>query len=167
MKQLWYIITPALFLAAACSQPAQKTEESNWKNYGPVKVAQDDAISMDKLISSLSTDSTEQVLTIKGEIEEVCSKAGCWISVKKPDGKTIRVIFKDHFTIPTDTKAGTLAYLHGRAFWDTIPVDILQHYAEDAGKPATEIEKITKPEFELAFEADGITFEGEAKTEKK
>jgi hypothetical protein len=33
---------------------------------------------------------------------------------------------------------------------------MLRHFAEDAGKSKEEIAKITKPEFEMGFEADGI-----------
>ena len=49
-----------------------------------------------------------------------------------------------------------MAMLHGTATMDTITVEDLQHYAEDAGKSKEEIAKITEPEFELNFEADGI-----------
>ena len=66
------------------------------------------------------------------------------------------VRFKDHFTIPTKTEVGTEAYFHGRAYWDTVSVELLRHFAEDAGKSKEEIEKITEPKFEMGFEADGI-----------
>ena len=39
---------------------------------------------------------------------------------------------------------------------DTISVERLRHYAEDAGKSSDEIEKIVKPEFKLSFLADGV-----------
>jgi hypothetical protein len=66
------------------------------------------------------------------------------------------VRFKDHFTIPIDTKVGTEAYFHGVAYWDEVSVEMLQHFAEDAGKTPEEIAKITQPEYVMSFEADGI-----------
>jgi len=33
---------------------------------------------------------------------------------------------------------------------------MLQHYAEDAGKSKSEIDKIIKPEFKLSFIASGV-----------
>ena len=44
----------------------------------------------------------------------------------------------------------------GRAFYDTTTVDMLQHFAEDAGKPQEEIDAITEPELALSFEATGV-----------
>ena len=46
---------------------------------------------------------------VKVEIEEVCQKAGCWITFNDGAEGSIRVFFKDHFTIPTETAAGTQA----------------------------------------------------------
>ena len=35
-------------------------------------------------------------------------------------------------------------------------LEMLRHYAQDAGKPAAEIAKITEPKRELSFEAAGV-----------
>ena len=105
----------------------------------------------------------EQVFTFIAPIDEVCSKAGCWINVDKGNGETFMVRFKDHFTIPLNTKIGSTAYLHGIAYMDTVAVEDLKHFAADAEKSKAEIEKITKPEYSFNFEADGILF----KTVKK
>ena len=42
---------------------------------------------------------------------------------------------------------------------EKLSVDLLRHYAEDAGKSKDEIEKITKPEVSLTFLADGVFIE--------
>ena len=78
------------------------------------------------------------------------------MNVETENGDTFMVRFKDHFTIPTDTKPGTKAYFHGEAKQDVISVEMLQHFAEDAGKSTEEIEKITEPKKEISFIADGI-----------
>lgn len=126
------------------------------KNYGPVEVDPSKAISAKEMLAEMDGASETKEFTFEGELTEVCSKAGCWVNIDKGDGETFMVRFKDHFTIPTDTKVGASAYFHGTAYGDTIPVDMLQHFAEDAGKSKEEIDAITEPSFELGFEADGI-----------
>ena len=127
------------------------------KSYGPVKVDTANAMNVKEMLEAFDEKKGEQAFTFIAPIDEVCSKAGCWINVDKGNGEAFMVRFKDHFTIPPKTKVGTQAYLHGIAYMDPISVDLLRHFAEDAGKSKEEIEKITKPEFELGFEADGIT----------
>jgi hypothetical protein len=76
--------------------------------------------------------------------------------IDKGDGTTMRVKFKDYgFFVPKDC-AGKTAIMEGRAFFRTVSVDELKHYAEDAGKSKEEIEKIKEPQKALAFEAEGV-----------
>jgi hypothetical protein len=161
MKRLVYLC--ALVIAgvtfSSCSNSEKSEDKTEMVSYGPEEVDVEKAIQVAEMVTKMNASKKEQEFTINAKIDEVCSKAGCWINIKKEDGSTFKVIFEDHFTIPPKTNIGTSAYLHGIAYWDTIPVDILQHYAEDAGKSKEEIAKITEPSFELAFEADGITFE--------
>lgn len=147
MKQTFILIAIAAVLTA-CG--------GSQKNFGPVQVDPSKAISVKEMLSEMDEASEAKEFTFEGELNEVCSKAGCWVNIDKGNGETFMVRFKDHFTIPTDTKVGTVAYFHGTAYWDTIPVDMLQHFAEDAGKNKEEIDAITEPKFELGFEADGI-----------
>jgi hypothetical protein len=46
--------------------------------------------------------------------------------------------------------------MQGIAKKDTISVDLLRHYAEDANKSIQEIEKITQPEYKISFLANGV-----------
>ena len=59
------------------------------------------------------------------------------------------------FFVPKDA-SGKTAIFEGVAYNDTIPVNDLKHYAEDEGKSKEEIEKITKPEVTISFEAHGV-----------
>lgn len=97
-------------------------------------------------------------VTIKGEIGAACQKKGCWMTMA--EGETeMRVRFLDYgFFVPKDC-AGRTATIQGVATFDTITVDMLQHYAEDAGETEEEIAKITEPEYELSFEATGVLIE--------
>jgi hypothetical protein len=141
----------------SCGEDKSENSIELGKSYGPVKVDTADAMNVKEMIEAFDEKKGEQAFTFIAPIDEVCSKAGCWINIDKGNGETFMVRFKDHFTIPPKTKIGTQAYLHGIAYMDTISVDLLRHFAEDAGKSKEQIEKITKPEFELNFEADGIT----------
>jgi hypothetical protein len=159
MNYYTLIVSGALLLASCASEQeiggVDNAEVKLGKNYGPVTVDVKDAVEVDGIrLGSTTSDTSE--FTFQGTITEVCAKAGCWVSVDKGDGETFMVRFKDHFTIPTDTKPGTVAYFHGIAFNDSIPVNLLQHFAEDAGKSPEEIAKITEPKLELGFTADGI-----------
>jgi hypothetical protein len=127
--------------------------------YGPYKVETSKAIAVPAMMADFTAKGGARTsYTVTAQIEEVCSKAGCWINIKQSNKDEMMVRFKDHFTIPTDTKVGTQAFLHGDLYADTVSVDMLRHFAEDAGKAANEIAKITEPKITLSFEADGIKF---------
>jgi len=134
--------------------------------YGIVKVDETASISVAELVSRMDKSKDPQTLTIKAPLSAVCQNAGCWVQVAKPDGKLLMVRFKNHFTIPPTTPLGTESYIHGIAYWDTVSVKMLRHYAEDAGKSQEDINKITQPEFKLNFEGDGIKLVSEKEKNK-
>ncbi len=115
------------------------------------------AISMDSLLAMVKAGNTDITgIKVEGKVTEACQAKGCWMQIDKGDGSSMRVTFKDYgFFVPKDC-AGKTAIMLGHAFMDTTAVEDLRHYAEDAGKSKEEIEKITEPEVELAFEAEGV-----------
>jgi len=95
-------------------------------------------------------------MKIEGKVVEVCKKKGCWMTLEMPNGDPMRVTFKDYaFFMPKDI-VGKKVILDGLAKKQTISVETLRHYAEDAKKTPEEIAKITDPKKELAFEAKGV-----------
>lgn len=173
MKKYVLFAAVAVF-TVACSNGAEKKEENhghehgehadhdhghdeNKVEFGAVKVNPDQAIAVDAMIADFDAKGKAEVeYTVKGKITQVCSKMGCWVRVEQSAGEPFMVRFKDHFTIPTSTEAGTMAVMHGVAYRDTVSVEMLQHYAEDAGESPEAIAKITEPEVNFGFEADGI-----------
>ena len=141
------------------AEEAEETEEEmvdpNQTSFGPNKVDTWKAISTKELLTQFEG-KTEIEATFKAEINETCSKMGCWINIKKEDGETFMVRFEDHFTIPVETEVGTLAYLSGRAVQDTVSVDMQRHFLEDANASQEEINAITKEKYGMTFIADGI-----------
>ena len=93
---------------------------------------------------------------LEGEIISTCPKKGCWIEMKIDD-KDVFVKFKDYgFFVPKSGMEGKKAIIKGLASIDTISIEDLKHYAEDAGKSKAEIEKIISPEIKISLLAEGV-----------
>ncbi len=116
------------------------------------------------LLSSYSADAIADTVmtTLRGTVDEVCQAKGCWMTIAAGGEEEMMVKFKDYgFFMPKDI-SGREVIMNGIAFYEVTPVDELRHYAEDAGKPQEEIDKITEPKRELKFLADGVQLlEGE------
>lgn len=145
MKNLLII----LILATGIQVSAQEAK------YFGKKIDENGAISMAELIEK-TADGKETHVKVIGKVEEVCQTKGCWMLIQKGDGTTMRVKFKDYgFFVPKDC-SGKTAVMEGKAFFRTVSVDELKHYAEDAGKSKEEIDAIKEPQKALAFEAEGV-----------
>lgn len=146
------------FTLVACGQNPKVTAVSTpaGQNIGAM-VSPEGAITYDELVPRMaSTDS----LTVKitGQVSEVCQKKGCWMMIvpDQPGQAPMRVTFKDYaFFMPKDI-VGKRVVMDGYAYIDVTPVDVLRHYAEDAGKTKDEIAAITEPKRELTYEASGV-----------
>lgn len=99
------------------------------------------------------------VSNVSGEILDVCPKKGCWMNVKV-NTDTVFVKFKDYgFFVPKTGIQGKKVLMTGEIFKDTISVERLKHYAEDAKKSKTEIDLITEPEYKINMIAAGVAIE--------
>jgi len=128
---------------------AQKAE------YFGDKINPDGAISTTEFKSKMKS-SDSLFVKFTGVINEACKKKGCWMNVDLGNGEAMMVRFKDYgFFVPKDCD-GRTAVIEGVAFKETVSVEMLQHYAEDAGKSKDEIAKITQPETKISFEANGV-----------
>jgi len=128
---------------------------SKSKGYGAA-ITPDGAISTVEFAKIMAT--TDSLATkLECEIITSCTKKGCWMDVRMPDGGVMKVKFLDYgFFVPTKGLEGKQAVLQGYATKETTDVPTLRHYAEDAGKSKEEIAKITEPETSLMFLADGV-----------
>ena len=142
---------------AACGTMKSGGDVSG-KAFGKVAVDETKAITPEEMMKQFDPSKGDQEFTVHGKLNQVCQAAGCWVKVENASGNPIMIRFKDHFTIPTSTPAGTMAYFHGIAYMDTTSVEMLKHYAQDAKKSQEEIDKITEPKVTMMFEADGIKF---------
>ena len=70
----------------------------------------------------------------------------------KVDEDTIFVKFKDYsFFVPKTGVESKLAFISGNISKDTISVERLRHYAEDAGKVQTKLKKLSSPNLNYHF----------------
>ena len=108
------------------------------------------------LLNNIGNNILENV-SLKGEIIQTCAKKGCWLKMKVLEEDTLMVRFRDYgFFIPKQGMEGKIAIVKGSAFMDTIAVEMLRHYAEDAGESKEKILLITEPKYVLNFIADGV-----------
>ncbi|MBX2903830.1 MAG: DUF4920 domain-containing protein [Chitinophagales bacterium] len=112
-----------------------------------------------KELPKLMEGKEKESFKITGKINEVCQVKGCWLTVDLGDGKSMRMSFKNYgFFVPKDA-GGKTFYAEGEAKFKTTSVEMLRHYAEDAGKSKAEIDAITTPKKELVFVAKGVIVE--------
>ena len=128
--------------------------QNNEKFYGnefSVLELKDYSDNKDKFIAD-----KDNLVKIEGEILSTCPMKGCWMKIKAEED-TILVRFKDYgFFVPTDGVVGDKTIINGKLSVDTLSVALLKHYAEDAGKPSEEINKIKDPEVSMTFLAEGV-----------
>ncbi|MFD1064045.1 DUF4920 domain-containing protein [Winogradskyella litorisediminis] len=121
------------------------------------KINDDDALSSERMLTYYKDMKVGDTINakMKGQITEVCSKKGCWMKLDMGNDEIVRVTFKDYgFFMPLDASGEVV--INGKAYVSETSVDDLKHYAEDAGKSAEDIAKITEPEVTYSFEADGV-----------
>lgn len=110
-----------------------------------------------KLYDNMKKGKSLENVQFVSTIESVCKKKGCWMKVDLGKGEEQSFVrFKDYgFFMPLDGEKANVI-VHGKAFVSEISVEKLRHYAEDAGKSKEEIAKITQPQLQYNFEADGV-----------
>ncbi|PSL07893.1 DUF4920 domain-containing protein [Cecembia rubra] len=163
---LIYSLLTLLLLTGCAGNQADNTTTASSKDDLPTgffgeKINDAGVVSLQQLVSFLE-DSEEFTGKVKGEIKEVCSMKGCWMTIDLPNGQTMRVTFKDYgFFVPKNSQ-GYPVIIEGIATKKITDVSTLKHYAEDAGKTKEEIDAITSPKQEYAFEAIGVIIQENA-----
>ena len=147
-------------LATSCGQ-AQTQGEKAAQAAAPAQlgapITADNAITYEALLEKMAAVDSMPA-KVSGKVNAVCQKKGCWMTLVSDDpGKPeMRVTFKDYaFFMPKDL-SGHRVVIEGYALKETTSVDMLRHFAEDAGKKKEEIEAIKDPKHEMSFEAAGV-----------
>ena len=115
----------------------------------------DSILSLDQFSEKIINFGDTLQLTLKGNIKDVCSKKGCWMTLSMPNETDMMVRFKDYgFFVPLDASGEVI--VNGKAFFSETSIEDLRHYAEDAGASAEDIAAIVSPKVFYNFEADGV-----------
>lgn len=157
MKHLFLIATT--FILVSCSSQTQPNvvegAPDNVKSYGTV-ITDEGRMSPEDLRMALAKADTVDC-TFAGVIQETCAMKGCWMTMDAGMDEDMRVTFKDYgFFVPKEGQSGREAVMKGKAYKSVTEVDMLRHYAEDAGKSEEEVMAITEPEVAISFEAEGV-----------
>lgn len=160
-RSLAALATPILtfaFFSCASPEPVDSAgQPENQTFYGSV-IETGETMDGTELRRAL-TESGRAEVRLEGTIASTCAKKGCWMDVASGED-TVFVRFQDYgFFVPTEGAEGKRTVIQGEAFYDTLTVPMLQHYAEDAGKSQEEIAAIIEPELRLAFTATGVMIE--------
>lgn len=144
-------------LSGFATDGKQKNKKIKLKSYGE-KITKENAVDVRELANYMQGQESG-TFKITGKIQEVCKVKGCWLTADLGDGKSMRMTFKDYgFFVPKDAHNKTF-YAEGEAKYKVTTVEMLRHFAEDAGKSEEEIAQITEPKKELVFVAKGVLIE--------
>ena len=138
-----------LLLLAPLLCMSQEIYEENSLNYYGEKVSS-------KSLADISQFNEGSLMKVQGTILSSCPKKGCWMQVKV-ETDTLQVTFKDYgFFVPKKGLENKTVIIEGFAKRDTLSIQKLRHYAEDAGKSKADINQINSPEFKISFVANGV-----------
>ena len=142
MKFNFLLVFLTLLTSYSCN------EKTTYINYG------EDINSQTSYFQTIENDF--EITNIAGQIIDVCPKKGCWMNVLV-DTDTVFVKFKDYgFFVPKSGIKGKQILMSGEIFRDTISVERLRHYAEDAKWSAQEIAQIVSPKYKINMIASGV-----------
>ena len=152
MKKTMLFLT-TLFLGLSLMAQPPKGPANSGMGFG-AKTNMDGVIKVDELPGILIGAEAKEV-KIVGTVVEVCKSEGCWIKVQTANGPML-VKMKDHaFMVPLELNGKSIV-IAGTAAMKETSVEMLRHYAEDAGKTKEEIAAITAPKKEIIVQAKGI-----------
>ncbi len=151
------LLTVAL---VSCEQKKETTPEITKVDYAVFgdSISSEGALSntemMEKFKSLKEGDTLE--VKFKSGINEVCQKKGCWMTLDLADDNEAFVKFKDYgFFVPKNAQEKEVI-VNGKAFVSVESVDVLKHYAKDAGKSQAAIDSIVEPKVTYSFMANGV-----------
>ncbi len=160
MKKIVAIVTISAALVS-CNKKDETAVKSDPKmtyaSFGD-KITQQNAITKDEMLTKYKSLKAGDTLDIKlaTKINEICQNKGCWMTLDLGNDENAFVKFKDYgFFVPMNAQKRE-AIVEGKAFVEETSVAELKHYAEDEGKSANEIAKITEPKTEYKFLAHGV-----------
>jgi hypothetical protein len=152
------LVATAIFMS--CESKKEVSKEENTVSYAKFgdSISSENAINNSEMMQKFASLKEGDTLSVKfkSSINEVCQKKGCWMTLALADDKEVFVKFKDYgFFVPKNAQEKEVI-VNGKAFVSIESVDVLKHYAKDAGKSQAAIDSITEPKVTYSFMADGV-----------
>ena len=152
MKKILFFTALFLFTLSTMAQPPTGPADKGM-TFG-VKTTAEGAVDANEL-PALLIDKPTRELKVKGKVAEICKAEGCWLKMETASGPMM-IKMKDHlFMVPLSMNGKTIV-AEGTANYKETSVEMLRHYAEDAGKTKEEIAAIKTPKKEITIQATGI-----------
>lgn len=124
-------------------------------NYYGKKINDRKAVALDEF-DILANNTDTLFVKLKAGISEVCQEDGCWFRINLHSGKRMIVkIENDAFVIPSDV-SGKHVLIEGKSFIETVPEDVMKHYAKQAGELQWIIDTIHGDHIERIFIASSV-----------
>lgn len=152
MKKLSVFI-PALLLGLGLMAQPPEGPADKGMTFGE-KISAEGAVSANELSVKLKGAEPAEV-KVMGKVVEVCKAEGCWLRMETANGPML-IKMKDHAFLVPLTMNGKTIVAEGTATLKETSVEMLRHYAEDAGKSKEEIAAIKEPKKEISMQAKGI-----------
>jgi len=157
------IIILAVFMTSifmSCESKKEVSKEESTVSYAKFgdSISSENAMNNTEMMEKFATLKEGDTLSVKFKslINEVCQKKGCWMTLTLADDKEVFVKFKDYgFFVPKNAQEKEVI-VNGKAFISVESVDVLKHYAKDAGKSQAAIDSIVEPKVTYSFMADGV-----------
>ncbi|MFT7619390.1 MAG: hypothetical protein ACI97A_003041 [Planctomycetota bacterium] len=132
------------------AKPIKIGRNGNWAEYGgSVTMLSQTSL---KAVANNPTNFKDKTILLRGTIDSICVKKGCWIRMKD-NGEEIFVKFKDYAFFAPRHLSGHEVTLEGQVTYSVVKEAERRHMAEDAGKTPEEIARIKGDENELRMMA--------------
>lgn len=155
MKTNSYVFLTLCLFIFSCSNVPKSVMTADGEQFGE-PITKIDVITFENMVKKVEKEGSFEGKVV-GNIESVCQVKGCWMNIVSDQvDDEMFVKFKDYgFFMPLNS-TGKKVIMQGKAYKETTSVADLRHYAEDEGLSKDEIAKITEPEEELKFMANGV-----------
>ncbi len=156
MKNIILLACMTIF-TISCKSQIESKSKGEYASFG-TKISPGNPISREDLAKKYENLKVGDTINVKfsSKINTVCQNKGCWMKVDLADSKETFVKFKDYaFFMPLDSKNREII-VNGKAFVSEESIEDQKHYAGDAGKSKSEIDKIITTKKTLSFIADGV-----------
>lgn len=153
MKHMILVVVIALSVMANAAEQPKPAPAKKGQEYGAGVASKQKPMPLGSVIDDKRYHA--QTITVTGLVKEVCAVKGCWMILEQ-GGKKARVTFKDYSFFMPRNLVGKRIVATGVMSVETVSQADARHYAEDAGKSKSEIEKIIGDQQEFNFEATGV-----------